>query len=45
MKRKDSSGVQRYTDTKHRSLEGMTGIGPLGEAGISIINRVRSLLL
>lgn len=44
MKRKDLSGVQRYTNTKHKSLEGMTGIGPSGEAGISFVNRVRFLL-
>lgn len=44
MKRRDSSGAQRYTDTKHRSLEGMTGTGPSGEADISFVNRVRFLL-
>lgn len=43
LKRKDLSGVQRYIKTKHRSLEGMSGIAPSGEAGISFINRERFL--
>lgn len=41
MKRKDLSGVQRYTDIKHRFLEGMNGMRQSGEANISLINRVR----